>query len=369
VEAAPAGHAQGMDTKRKISFAAAAAAAVALLAAGCGGGGSSPSSAQTTSGVAGASHSSSSAIQGAGSTLVAPLLAQWSRTYEQKSGAALNYSGIGSGGGILQITERTVDFGASDAPLTPSQASACKGCVQIPWALAATLVAYNLKGVSGRVKLSGPVLANIFLGTITHWNDPAIVKLNPGMTLPSEKIATVHRSDGSGDTFAFTNYLAHVSPEWKQKVGVGASVSWPSGTGGKGNSGVAAVIGSTPGAIGYVAIGQVMSSHMQYAVMKNKAGKFPVPSPATIAAAASTARFASDNSASIVDPPASAANAYPISTFTYVIVPKSSSKIASLKKFLRWAVSPSAQAQGRPFAFAPLPEPVRSRDLRTIGSL
>ncbi|MGH2935608.1 MAG: phosphate ABC transporter substrate-binding protein PstS [Gaiellaceae bacterium] len=349
MEASSAGQGHVVATNRAVSFTA-ALAAVALVAAGCGG-------------------SSSSAIQGAGSTLVAPLLAQWSSTYEQKSGVSLTYTGIGSGGGILQITERTVDFGASDAPLTPSQASACHGCVQIPWALAATLVSYNLKGVSGHLKLTGPVLANIFLGKITNWDDPAIAKLNPGATLPSEKIATVHRSDGSGDTYAFTDYLAHVSPAWKQKVGVNASVSWPNGTGGKGNSGVAALIGSTPGAIGYVAIGQVMSAHMTYALVENSAGRFPVASQATIAAAASTAHFASDNSASIVDPPASAANAYPISTFTYVIVPKSSSKIASLKKFLRWAVSPSAQAQGRPFAFAPLPSAVRSRDLQAIGSL
>ena len=202
---------------------------VALPLAGCGG----------SSGGSGGSESK--VLVGAGSTLVAPLLAQWSSDYAKKTGVTVTYGAIGSGGGIAQITARTVDFGASDAPFTPDQASSCKDCIQLPWALGATLVSYNLKGAPAKLKLSGPVLADIFLGKITHWNDPAIAKLNPGATLPSTTITPIYRSDGSGDTYAFTDYLAKVSPEAKSKLGVSTQVNFPKGIGGKGNDGVAAV--------------------------------------------------------------------------------------------------------------------------------
>ena len=343
-----------MTAKRHFLGSAVALGAISALVAGCGGG--------SSSGVAGARHTSAS-LQGAGSTLVAPLVQRWSQSYK---GTGIDYSPIGSGGGIQAITTKQVDFGASDAPLTSSQRSACSGCVQIPWALAATLVAYNLKGMSGHVKLTGPVLADIFSGAITRWDDRAIAKLNPGVKLPHEQITPVHRSDASGDTYAFTNYLAHVSSTWRSKTGVGTSVSWPNGTGGKGNAGVAAAIQSTPGAIGYVAIAQVQGSHLQYALVRNAAGAYPVPSPASISAAASTGKPSSDGSISIVDPPASAKGAYPISTFTYVIVRRGSAK---LKSFLRYAVSTRAQALGRPLLFAPLPASVRASDLRVIAKL
>ena len=182
-------------------------------------------------------------LVGAGSTLVAPLVAQWSNDYAKKTGVTITYGAIGSGGGIAQITARTVDFGASDAPLTPDQASACKDCVQVPWALGATLVSYNLKGAPAKLKLSGPVLADIYLGKITHWNDPAIAPLNPGAKLPATPVTPVYRSDGSGDTYAFSDFLSKVSPDWKSKQGVSTQVSFPTGIGGKGNDGVAAVLG------------------------------------------------------------------------------------------------------------------------------
>src|SRR5215813_5516549 len=166
-------------------------------------------------------------LVGAGSTLVAPLVAQWSKDYAKKNGVTLTYGAIGSGGGIAQITARTVDFGASDAPFSPDQASACKSCLQVPWALAATLVSYNLKGAPAKLKLDGPTLANIYLGKVTKWNDPAIAKLNPGVSLPATKITPVYRSDSSGDTYAFSDFLAKVSPEWKSKEGVSTQVSFP----------------------------------------------------------------------------------------------------------------------------------------------
>ena len=158
---------------------------------------------------------------------MAPLVAQWSSDYQQRAGVTVTYGAIGSGGGIAQITARTVDFGASDAPLTPDQADSCKGCLQVPWALAATLVVYNVNGVINELKLSGPVLAKIFLGEITRWNDPEIARVNPTRKLPNIEITTVHRSDGSGDTYAFSDYLAKVSPEWKSKEGVSTQVSFP----------------------------------------------------------------------------------------------------------------------------------------------
>ena len=247
---------------------------VALPLAGCGG----------SSGGSGGSESK--VLVGAGSTLVAPLLAQWSNDYAKKTGVTVTYGAIGSGGGIAQITARTVDFGASDAPFTPDQASACKDCIQLPWALGATLASYNLKGAPAKLKLSGPVLADIFLGKITHWNDPAIAKLNPGATLPATTITPVYRSDGSGDTYAFTDYLAKVSPEAKSKLGVSTQVNFPKGIGGKGNDGVAAVLGRTNGGIAYLGISYVFGNKLDYALIRNEAGKFPVPGPDTITAAA-----------------------------------------------------------------------------------
>src|SRR5215208_3950211 len=183
--------------------------------------------------------SNDATITGAGSSFVSPLVAAWTPALDRAFGYSLNYSPIGSGGGIAAVTNRTVDFGASDAPLTPDQASACKGCLQIPWALSATSVAYNVPGAPAHLKLNGQVLANIFLGRIEKWNDAAIAKLNKGAKLPDLKITPVYRADGSGTSYNFTDYLAHVSPAWKSKVGVGTQVSFPTGIGARGSSGVA----------------------------------------------------------------------------------------------------------------------------------
>jgi phosphate ABC transporter phosphate-binding protein len=319
----------------------------------------------------GSSSSSSNSKQliGAGSTLVAPLISQWQPEYDKEAGVTVAYSAIGSGGGITQITARTVDFGASDAPLTEDQFKEANGVVQIPWALAATVVAYNVPGVPSELKLTGPVLAEIFMGKITTWNDPKIAALNPGITLPSMKITPVYRTDGSGDTYAFTDYLSHISPEWKSSIGNSTQVKFPTGIGGKGNSGVGGAISSTPGSIGYIAISYVLANKFHFALIQNAAGNYPVPGVASIAAAASTLKeVPSNNQISIVDPPATASAAYPISTFTYALVPVKSSKASTLKPFLQWALT-TGQKFGPKLDFAPIPAKVRAAGEATIAKL
>ena len=327
-----------------------------LPLAGCGGSG-------------GGGSSESKVLVGAGSTLVAPLVAQWSNDYAKKTGATITYGAIGSGGGIAQITARTVDFGASDAPLTPDQASSCKDCVQVPWALAATLVSYNVKGAPAKLKLSGPVLANIYLGKVTQWNDPSIASLNPGANLPATTIRPVFRSDSSGDTYAFSDFLAKASPEWKAEKGVSTQVNFTTGVGGKGNDGVAAAIEREDGTIGYLAISYVFTNKLDYALIRNQAGKFPVPGPDTITAAADAVKtIPADNAISITNPPASAANAYPISTFTYAIFPTTSSKATALSDFVTYAIGPG-QKFGAKLHFAPLPPKVVSATKQTLAKL
>jgi phosphate transport system substrate-binding protein len=311
-------------------------------------------------GVAGAStkHHAGTTITGAGSTFVQPLVSQWISPLGSAYGYELQYSGVGSGAGVAAITSRTVDFGASDAPLTPDQFSACNGCEQIPWALGATAVMYNLPGVKNLLHMDGPTLAQIFMGKITSWNDPAIAKLNKGVSLPSTKISIAHRSDNSGTTFNFTDFLSSASPAWKSAIGTGVAVNWPVGSGGKGSSGVAALVSQTPGTIGYADIAYALHNHLSYFTMKNKSGKFATPGlRGMLSAALSDAKPAADNSLSIVNPPKKYANAYPISTFTYVIVPLQSSKAPDLKKFLFWAVT-KGQTYGPKLLFAPLPKTV-----------
>lgn len=308
-------------------------------------------------------------LVGAGSTLVAPLVAQWSNDYAKRSGATITYGAIGSGGGIAQITARTVDFGASDAPFTPDQASACKGCLQVPWALAATLVSYNLEGGPPKLKLDGPTLAAVYLGKVKRWNDPAIARLNPGAALPSTKITPVFRSDASGDTFAFSDFLSKVSPQWRSKVGTSTQVNFPTGVGGKGNDGVAALVGRSDGTIGYLASSYVFSNGLDYALVRNAAGNFPVPGTQSISAAAASVRsIPADNAISITNPPPSASGAYPISTFTYALVPKQSGKASALRDFLSYAIGPG-QKFGPPLHFAALPSQVLAADRKTIGSI
>jgi phosphate transport system substrate-binding protein len=319
---------------------------------------------------AGASaRSSSTTITGAGSTFVAPLVQTWIQPVGSAFGDTLSYSPIGSGGGIAAITNRTVDFGASDAPLTSDQFAACKGCAQIPWALSATAVVYNLPSAKNNLHVTGSVLAKIFMGQITQWNDPAIRKLNKGVALPATKISIAHRSDNSGTTFNFTDYLSTVSPTWKSKYGTGVAVEWPVGSGGRGSAGVAALVSQTEGAIGYVDVAYALKNRLKFFSVQNRSGKFTTPGLRGIAAAAaSDVKPAADNSLSIVNPPKRFALAYPISTFTYVIVPLSSPKAAELKKFLFWAVT-KGQTYGPRLLFQPIPKSVLVVSEKTISKI
>jgi phosphate transport system substrate-binding protein len=328
----------------KLALTAAVAALVAGIASG-----------------AASAHRTDTVITGAGSTFVSPLVLTWSGAVGPQLGITLQYSAIGSSGGINAITGRTVDFGASDAPLSPDQFTACKGCVQIPWALAATSVMYNLPGVKNLLHMDGPTLAKIFLGQITTWADPAIRKLNPGVKLPSTKITIAHRSDGSGTTYNFTDYLSAVSPAWKSQVGRGTSVNWPVGVGGRGSAGVSAVVAQTQGAIGYADVAFALKSHFSTFAMKNASGKYATPGTKGILAAAQS-QVKPDpvtNELSIVNPPKKFPLAYPISTYTYVIVPTASAKAAELRKFLFWAVTHGQSGKyTAPLRFVPLPKPV-----------
>jgi phosphate transport system substrate-binding protein len=302
---------------------------------------------------------SGTTLSGAGSSFVAPLVSQWTAPLGAAYGYELQYNPIGSGGGVAAITARTVDFGASDAPLTSDQFSACKGCVQIPWALSATSIIYNLDGVKNLLHMDGPTLAKIFSGQITKWNDPAIQKLNKGVNLPSQTIATVHRSDNSGTTYNFTDYLQSVSASWKSQFGRGVAVNWPTGTGSRGSSGVAATVSQTPGGIGYVDVAYALKNHLKFFSMKNRSGKFATPGLKGILAAATSDQKpdATTNELSIVNPPKKYPLAYPISTYTYVIAPTSSPKAAELRKFLFWAVT-KGQTYGPKLLFQPIPKPV-----------
>jgi phosphate transport system substrate-binding protein len=300
-------------------------------------------------------------LQGAGATFPYPLYSKWVAEYQKVDPAVrINYQSIGSGGGIRQITERTVDFGASDAPMKEEELAKAPGKIlHIPTTLGAVVVAYNVTGVSD-LKLSPEVVSGIFLGTIKKWNDGKIAKLNAGMKLPADPITVAYRSDGSGTTAVFTEYLAKVSPAWKDKVGAGKSVSFPTGLGAKGNEGVAGQLKTTPGAIGYIELAYAKQTKLPYASIQNQAGKFVTPAPeASTAAAASVATSIPDDMrVSIVDAPGDAA--YPISAFTYILVYEEQPdavKGKALAEFLWWAIH-DGQKFGGPLDYAPLPAEV-----------
>jgi phosphate transport system substrate-binding protein len=343
-----------------------------------------------------ASSSAAGHLTGAGSSLVAPLVENvFAPDFQSSTSNAVTYGAVGSGAGITAISGKTVDFGASDAPLTSTQESGCTGCIEIPWALAGTGLSYNLSGI-GHVNLSGPVIANIFLGTITMWNDPQIQKLNKGESLPAEKITPVYRSDGSGDTYAFTSYLSKVSPTWATKVGFGTSVAFPVGTGGKGNSGVAAVVAATPGALGNNSWFYIRQAKLQAVAVQNAAGNFVYPYDPYVADAAalvknvptlsslsSSTAVSIASALSIVDPPyvkpkkgkkpttlqKLEAAAYPMSTFTYVILRPDNSNIALLKQFIAFALTKAEQGKGGTLQFAPLPSVVAAADAKAVNGL
>ena len=308
-------------------------------------------------------------LTGAGSTLIAPLETFWASDFQSKYNDAITYSAVGSGAGIAQVTARTVDFGASDAPLTAAQAASCNQCVQIPWALTATGIAYNVPGV-GALHLTGPVLAEIYLGRITNWDSTAIAKLNKGKKLPNLKITPVYRSDGSGDTYAFTDYLSRVSPTWRTTVG-GAStaVSFPGGVGGKGNAGVTAVVSSTSGSVGYISASYIIAHGLQAAALQNAAGKYEFPNLAPIEAAAKTIKHVpANNELHIVNPPKSDKLAYPLSTFTYCIVPKTANQKGALASWVYYAMT-AGQRFGASLDFAPIPKVVLEAGTKSVREL
>jgi phosphate transport system substrate-binding protein len=310
-------------------------------------------------------------ISGAGSSFVAPLVSTWTPAIGSAFGYTLSYSPVGSGAGIAAITNRQVDFGASDAPLSPDQANACKSCVQIPWALSATSIAYNVPGAPVHLNLDGKTISKIFLGQITNWNDSAIKALNKGASLPDLKITPVFRSDGSGTSYNFTDYLSGVNAEWKSKIGVSTQPAFPAGVGAKGSGGVAGVVSRTSGAVTYVDVAYAVKNHIRFAAVRNAAGKFLFPSLRRITAAAEAfPKVPANNEMHIVNPPKSAALAYPISTFTYVIVPQQTSHAAELRKMIFWALTQGQKPQyASKLLFAPLTKSVLVASEKTLKSI
>jgi phosphate transport system substrate-binding protein len=316
-----------------------------------------------------AASAASVTLNGAGSTLVAPLEAEWASAFNSRTGNTVNYNPVGSGTGIAQISAGTVDFGASDAPLNPTQAAGCHSCIMIPWALSATGIGYNVPGAGRKLHLTGSLLAAIYQGHVSNWNDPKIARVNKGVHLPNLKITPVFRSDGSGDTYAFTNYLSHVSSAWNSAVGTGTSVSFPAGASGKGNSGVTAVLQGTPGSVAYIAVSYLIAHQLPAVAIQNAAGKYEYPNLANIENAAATVKHVpASNALSIVDPPKSAKIAYPISTFTYVIAPTTAPQGAVLKSFVQYALG-AGHSFGANLDFAPLPKVVVKADKAAANRL
>ena len=301
-------------------------------------------------------------LNGAGATFPNIIYQNWMISYNQKfDNVELNYQSIGSGGGIRQFSDKTVDFGGTDAPMSDSAITAIQGNVlHIPTVLGAVVPTYNLPGVSATLRFTPALLADIFLGKVSRWNDARMAAANPGVTLPAMDILVVHRSDGSGTTFVWTDYLSKVSPEWLRGVGRGTSVRWPVGLGGRGNEGVAATVRQTPGAVGYVELGYAIINKMAVGQVQNRAGNFITPSLQSVTAAAAGAMAdmgpATDFRVSITDP--AGADAYPVASFTWLLVRKTypdAPKARELLKFVWWALT-DGQAKAAPLGYAPLPK-------------
>ncbi|MDQ4023526.1 MAG: phosphate ABC transporter substrate-binding protein PstS [Thermoproteota archaeon] len=321
-------------------------------------------------------------INGAGATFPFPLIDTWRVDYKSiKPDVNINYQSIGSGGGVKQFIEKTVDFGATDAPLTASEIQRAPGAVHIPETIGSVVVAYNIPSMPNKgLKLTGPVLADIFLGKITKWNDPKIQSLNPGVSLPGEDIIVVHRSDGSGTTYVWTDYLSNISTAWSEQIGRGKSVQWPTGIGGPGNEGVANAIRGSPNTIGYVELAYALTTQMPYAYLQNQAGKFIEPTlESTRAAVAATAPTlpkgdASWEHISVVNAPGG--DSYPVASFSYLILFKELStnpsidqaKAKALVDFMSWAIT-EGQQSADDLAYVPLPAEVVKLNQETLKSL
>jgi phosphate transport system substrate-binding protein len=312
-------------------------------------------------------------INGAGATFPYPIYSQWFDVYAKDNPSVrFNYQSIGSGGGIKQLLNKTVDFGASDAPMNDQQLGQAPAKVlHFPTVMGADVITYNVPGVTGTLRLTGPVVADIYLGKITKWNDDAIAKLNPDVKLPDLPILVCHRSDGSGTTYIFVDYLSKVSPEWSKEVGKGTAVRWPAGLGGKGNEGVTALVEQQPGGIGYVELIYAVQNKLPYAEIKSHDGDWVKPSVATVTAAAagSAANIPSDFRVSITDAPG--ANAYPISSFTYLLVYQQQADAAkgkAIKEFIKWMLN-SGQQYASALSYAPLPAPVITAELAQLDKV
>jgi len=344
----------------------AAAAALAALTAGCSG---SKESAPPAGGAA--SSGSGVLINGAGATFPNPIYSKWFAEYNRlHPEVRINYQSLGSGAGIRQLTSRTVFFGASDQPMSDQQIAAAPGRIlHFPTVLGAVVPVYNLPGVSQELKFTGPLIADIVLGKVKKWNDPAIAKHNAGVNLPATDITLVHRSDGSGTTFIFADYLAKVSPEFKSKVGVDSALKWPTGVGGKGNEGVSGLVRQTPGSIGYVEMIYALQAKIPFGSVQNSAGAYVLASVDSVTAAAATAQIPADFRVSLTNAPGK--EAYPIASFTWLLLyedhpDKAQSKI--LVDFVRWATT-DGQKYARELGYAPLPQNVVDMELKALEQI
>jgi phosphate transport system substrate-binding protein len=312
-------------------------------------------------------------INGAGATFPYPIYSKWFAEYNKiKPNVQINYQSIGSGGGIRQITNETVFFGATDGPMTDDQLAAAPGRIlHFPTVLGADVPVYNIPGVTAELKFTGPLLADIFLGKVTKWNDDAITKGNPGVQLPATDITVVHRSDGSGTTYIWVDYLSKVSAEWKKKVGVATSVNWPTGVGGKGNEGVAGLVRQTPGSIGYVELIYALQNKIAYGSVQNAAGEFIKANEqaVTAAAAAAAANMPKDFRVSITNAPGK--GVYPISSFTWLLLyenPKDKPQARIFVEFMKWMLTDGQKFAGA-LGYAPLPEQVVKMELDTLARI
>jgi phosphate transport system substrate-binding protein len=324
-------------------------------------------------GSAWAATSGAESINAAGATFPTPIYQKWFHEYSKiKPGTQINYQSIGSGAGIGQLTAGTVDFGASDVPMTDVQLGKMKvKILHFPTVLGGVVPTYNVEGVSGDLKFSGDTLASIFLGEITKWDDPKLVKDNPGVKLPSKTITVIHRSEGSGTTFVFTDFLSKVSGDFKTKVGPGAAVNWPVGLGGKGSEGVAGLVKQNPNSIGYVELTYAVQNKMSYGSVKNAAGKFLKAdlNSVTEAAAGAAKSMPADFRVSITNAPGP--NAYPISTFTYLLIPikfDDAAKRDTIKEFLKWMLS-TGQGAAAGLQYAPLPKNIVAMEEKQIAEI
>jgi len=340
-----------------LSLATAVALAACKPAGDAGAPAATADAPQAATAAAAAGDKVAAEISGAGASFIYPLVSKWSADYNAATGNKVNYQSIGSGGGIAQIKAATVDFGSSDKPL-PSDELAAAGLGQFPSAIGGVVPVFNLQGIEpGQLRLTGPLLADIFLGRITAWNDPAIAAANPGAALPAEKITVVHRSDGSGTTFNFSNYLSKVSADWKGKVGEGTSLQWPAGVGGKGNEGVAAYVQQIKGGIGYVELAYALQNGMPYAALQNAAGQWVQPSAESFAAAAASADWANAEDFNLVITNAPGEQAWPITATNFMLMhkqPKDAERSRATLDFFKWAFE-NGQAQAQDLHYVPLP--------------